>query len=71
MRLEAGFGSDFTLVMAKRTDRGPFDIPFEATSEEVFERNERPNVRRTVVRGSGGPEIRLSSASGSIRVRER
>lgn len=69
--LEAGFGNDFTLVMTRRRDRGSFDSPFDATSEEEFERNGRTYVRRTVVRGSGGPEIRLSTASGSVRVRQR
>lgn len=68
---EARFGNDFTLVMTKRRDRGRIDSPFEATSEEEFERNGRTYVRQTVVRGSGGPEIRLDSASGSIRVRQR
>jgi len=69
--LEADFGSDFTLVMTRRRDRGSFDSPFEATSEEEFERNGRTYVRRTVVHGSGGPEIRLSTASGTVRVRQR
>lgn len=69
--LEADFGGAFTLVMTRRRDRGSFDSPFEATSEEEFERNGRTYVRRTVVHGSGGPEIRLSTASGSIRVRQR
>jgi DUF4097 and DUF4098 domain-containing protein YvlB len=68
---EGAFGSDFTLVMTKRVDGGSIDSPFEATSQEEFERSGRMYVRQTVVRGAGGPEIRLDSASGSIRVRSR
>ncbi len=70
-RLEAPFGADFTLIMTKRRDRGDIDSPFEATSEREFERNGRTYVEQTVVRGSGQPEIRVSTASGSIEVRER
>jgi DUF4097 and DUF4098 domain-containing protein YvlB len=71
VRLEAPMPGSFTLVMSKRRDRGSIDSPFEPTSEEEFERNGRMYVRQTVVRGSGGPEIRLSTASGSIRVTDR
>jgi DUF4097 and DUF4098 domain-containing protein YvlB len=65
------FGADFTRVMSKRKDRGRIDSPFEATSEEEFTQNDRVYVRQTVVRGSGEPRIELSTASGSIRVRNR
>lgn len=68
---EGTFGGNFTLVMTKRVDRGRIDSPFEATSQEEFERNGQTYVRQTVVRGSGDPEIRLDTASGSIRVRQR
>jgi DUF4097 and DUF4098 domain-containing protein YvlB len=71
VRLDATLPNDFTLVMTKRRDRGSIDSPFEPTEEEEFERNGRMYVRQTVVRGSGGPEIRLSTASGSIRVSAR
>ena len=71
VRFEAGFGSDFTLIMTKREDRGRIDSPFEPTSEDTFRRNNRQYVRQTVERGSGGPEIRLSTASGSIEVRNQ
>ncbi len=71
VRFDAAFGNDFTLVMTKREDRGRINSPFEPTSEETFRRNNRQYVRQTVERGSGGPEIRLSTASGSIEVRNR
>ncbi len=70
-RLEAPFGDDFTLVLTKRRDRGSIDSPFEPTSEREFERNGRTYVEQTVVRGSGQPEVRVSTASGSIEVRNR
>ena len=69
VRFHVPFGNDFTLVMIKREDRGRIDSPFELTSEEAFRRNNRPYIRQTVERGSGSPEIRLSTASGSIEVR--
>ena len=65
----AGFGGDFMLIMTKREDRGRINSPFEPTSEDTFRRNNRLYVRQTVERGSGSPEIRLSTASGSIEVR--
>ncbi|MFW6198888.1 MAG: DUF4097 family beta strand repeat-containing protein [Acidobacteriota bacterium] len=68
--LEAPFGADFTLVMTVRKDRGRIRGPFEYTEEETFERHGDTYERKIVVRGSGGPEIRLSTASGSIDVRE-
>lgn len=40
VRLEAGFGSDFALVMSARQDRGEIDSPFSYTSEETYERGE-------------------------------
>ena len=71
VHLEAPFGNDFTLIMTKRRDRGSIDSPFEPTSEREFERNGRTYVEQTVVRGSGQPEVRVSTASGSVEVRNR
>ncbi len=70
VELAAGFGSDFTLVMSKGEDRGRIRSPFDFTSEETYERHGQTYERKTVVRGSGGPEIRLSTASGNVEVRE-
>jgi DUF4097 and DUF4098 domain-containing protein YvlB len=69
--LEAPFGDDFTLILTKRRDRGGIDSPFEPTSERQFERDGRTYVEQTVVRGSGRPEVRVSTAAGSIEVRNR
>lgn len=67
---EAPFGSDFTLEMTAREDRGDIDAPFEFTDEDRFERWGEWYQRKTVRHGSGSPEIRLSTASGSIDARE-
>lgn len=70
VRLEAAqLGSNFTLVMSKRQDRGQIDSPFAYTSERTFVRNGRTYEEKTVQRGSGGPAIRLRTASGSVTVR--
>lgn len=71
VEFRADFGDDFTLVITVREDRGRIDSPFRTTSKETFKRNGQTYVRETVQRGSGGPEIRLNSASGRVRVRER
>lgn len=70
VRLAAGFGPDFTLVLTKREDRGRIRSPFDFTSEDTFERHGQTYERKITVRGSGGPEIRLSTASGNVEVRE-
>lgn len=63
------FGSNYTLVMVARKDRGRISCPMSFTSEEEFEKNGRTYMRKTVKVGSGGPEIMLSTASGSVIVR--
>ncbi len=63
------FGSNYTLVMVARKDRGRISCPMSFTTEEEFEKNGRTYMRKTVKVGSGGPEIMLSTASGSVRVR--
>ena len=69
VRLDVGeFGSDFTLVVSKREDRGHLDVPFPYTAERTYLRNGRLYVEKTVQRGAGRPEIRLRTASGSVVV---
>ena len=65
----ADWGESFRLVLEKRKDRGALRCPFPSTTEEEFEENDRTYIRVTVVRGSGGPEILVKSASGSVTVR--
>lgn len=69
--MAASLGASFTLVMTVRQDRGRIESPFSDASEETFERHGRTYLRQTVRHGSGGPEIRLDTASGRIVVRER
>jgi len=63
------WGRNFTLILVKRRDRGRITCPFEYTSERTFERNDHIYEEKIVRMGSGGPEIRISTASGSLVVR--
>ena len=65
-----GFDRDFRLIMIKREDRGHIRVPFEYTSEDTFRRHGQTYVEKTIERGTGGPEIRLRTASGSIVVQD-
>lgn len=68
--LEIGdFGSNFTLILIKRQDRGRISCPFEYTSEDTFRERGYIYEEKVVKQGSGGPEIYLRTASGSITVR--
>jgi DUF4097 and DUF4098 domain-containing protein YvlB len=68
--LEVGeWRENFRLVLIKRKDRGRMSCPFPYTEEREFEENDRIYVERTVIRGTGGPEITVRSASGDVIVR--
>ncbi len=71
VRIDTTFGDDFTLILVKREDRGRITSPFTVTSQRTFLRNEQSFIEQKIVRGSGSPEIRLRTASGSIVVRDR
>ena len=71
VRIDTAFGDHFTLILIKRADRGRMTSPFAVTSERTFRRNDRLYIEQTVSRGSGTPEIRLQTASGSSVVRDR
>jgi len=64
------FGDDFTLVMVKRENRGRISCPFDYTSEDLFEDHDDYYEEKIVERGSGGPEIFLRTASGSVIVKD-
>jgi hypothetical protein len=67
----ADFGQDFTMTLTKRADRGRIRCPFEYTDRETFRLNRGDDYlteRYLVERGTGGPEVELSTASGTIRV---
>lgn len=61
------YGGSYSLVLIAREDKGRIRTPFEYTSTRTY-RDHHPYEERTVVRGSGGPEIQLSTASGSVIV---
>jgi hypothetical protein len=65
------FGSDFTLILIKRQDRGRISCPFDYTSSDTFEEGRHVYEEHIVRQGSGRPEIYLKTASGSITVRNR
>ncbi len=71
VRIDTAFGDDFTLILTKREDRGCITSPFAVTSQRTFLRNDQQYIEQTIIRGSGSPEIRLRTASGSIVVRDR
>jgi hypothetical protein len=65
------FGPNFTMTLTKRADRGRIKCPFEYTDRETFRLNRGDDYltdRYVVQRGSGGPEVELSTASGTIRL---
>jgi DUF4097 and DUF4098 domain-containing protein YvlB len=64
------FGEDFTLVIEKRKDKGRISCPFKYTGEEEFRKNDKDYVRKIVERGSGRPVVKLSTASGSVKVKD-
>ncbi len=65
------FGENFTMTLTKRADKGRVKCPFKYTDQETvrLHRGDRYLTDRFFVeRGTGGPEIELSTASGTIRV---
>jgi DUF4097 and DUF4098 domain-containing protein YvlB len=65
------FGDNFTMTLTKRADRGKIKCPFEYTEKETIRLHKHDRYltdRYLVQRGEGGPEIELSTASGTIRV---
>lgn len=65
------FGKDFSMTLMKRADKGKIKCPFEYTEKETIRlhKNDRYLTDRYLVkRGKGGPEIKLSTASGTILI---
>ena len=68
--LDAGeLSGSYTLIMVADQERGRIDCSLDVTSERTFERDRRYYEEKRVERGSGGPEIALETASGSVVVR--
>lgn len=61
------YGGSYSLVLRAREDKGRIVTPFDYTSTRTYWDN-HPYQEKVVVRGSGGPEITLSTASGSVIV---
>jgi hypothetical protein len=63
------FGRNFTMTLTKRADRGRIRCPFEYSDRETLRLNQGDDYltdRYVVQRGSGGPEVELSTGSGTI-----
>lgn len=61
------YGGSYSLVLIAREDKGGIRTPFEYTSTRTYW-DHHPYEEKTVVRGSGGPEIILRTASGTVIV---
>ncbi len=67
----ADFGDNFSLTLTKREDKGRIKCPFEYTGKSTYRNNKGDDYlmdRYTVLRGKDGPDIKLGTSSGSIRV---
>ena len=67
----ADFGENFFMTLTKRADRGRIKCPFKYTDQETIRlhRGDRYLTDRYFVeRGTGGPDIEVSTASGTIRI---
>ena len=67
--LDGNFGRDYTLVMSARQDKGRIVNPFETTSRRTYREGRYTYEEEVVEQGSGGPEIRLHTSSGSVVVK--
>jgi len=62
------YGENYTLVLTCREDKGRIVSPFTPTSTRTFSRHGQTYEEIRIEHGSGGPEIALSTASGTVRV---
>jgi len=65
------FGKNFSMTLMKRADKGKIKCPFEYTEKETIRlhKNDRYLTDRYLVkRGKGGPDIKLRTASGTIKI---
>ncbi len=65
------FGENFSMTLMKRADKGRIRCPFDYTDKETvrLHRGDRYLTDRYFVeRGKGGPDIELSTASGTVKI---
>ncbi len=67
--LDGKFGRDYTLIMSAREDKGRIVNPFKTTSRRTYREGRYTYEEEVVQQGSGGPEIRLHTSSGTVRVK--
>lgn len=66
------FGENFSMTLMKRADRGKVKCPFTYTEKETIRLNRHDRYltdRYLVKRGKGGPDIELTTASGTIEIK--
>lgn len=66
------FGENFSMTLMKRADKGKVKCPFTYTEKETIRLNRHDRYltdRYLVKRGKGGPDIELTTASGTIEIR--
>lgn len=56
--------------MEARKHKGRIECPFDFDEEEEFERNGTTYMRKSFSRGGDSPEIRLSTASGKVKLKK-
>jgi DUF4097 and DUF4098 domain-containing protein YvlB len=65
------FGENFSMTLTKRADRGKVKCPFEYTETETIRLHKHDRYltdRYVIERGKGGPDIELSTASGTVQI---
>ncbi len=65
------FGENFSMTLMKRADKGKVKCPFEYSEKETIRLNRHDRYltdRYVVKRGKGGPDIKLTTASGTIEI---
>lgn len=65
------FGENFSMTLMKRAGSGRIKCPFEYTEKTTIRYHENDDYRTDcylVKRGEGGPDIKLATASGTIKI---
>ena len=68
--LDGNLGRNYTLVLSAREDKGRIVNPFETTSQRTYRKGRHTYEEVVVELGSGGPEIRLHTSSGTVVVKD-
>jgi len=67
------FGDNFKMVLMKNEDKGRFECPFKCSTSETRKVDENDSFKTDICyikQGEDGPEIKLSTGTGVIRVKK-